>query len=277
LVSGGRSVFPDSKDFDVASYLPRVDQVFRGFLHFMIASSFLLLALTALGIRLLPLRHVETGFDTYGHLYFAKEIRKQRIGPFGAIQLRVIDSPTYRHPFLWHWLLGLLPLSFDEIVRHQKWLNASADALFAMGIYWVAHAANLPPPGPLFVSMTYLFTPMWFSRRSTSPRLTTLTPRLFSELTTNVIFILLLVPFGLQGWLVLAMTSVLVSVVLLSSKFGVQAIFFLLPLTSLFLVDLRPCFALGLGVLLCVGFTGARFWKLCVHNTAILFGTSAKT
>nr|MDA3832156.1 hypothetical protein [Spirochaetales bacterium] len=72
-------------------------------------SEILLLALFAFVLRFLTVLHAHAGFDSYGHLYFAKEVKVQRAGPFGEITTKIVGSKGLRAPFLWHWLVGFLP------------------------------------------------------------------------------------------------------------------------------------------------------------------------
>ena len=216
--------------------------------------------LVALCMRLLTARNVPPVFDTYGHLYFAKEIKAQNTGPFGAIVTKVIGSTGFRQPFLWHWLVGRFPI--EMVLRHQRWINAGIDALFATFVYvvvaqWMAAGVHT---GILTASL-YLLTPMWFSRLAKGPRISSLTPRLPSELAANVFFMVTLVPLGLPLWLVLSCGSLLAAFVILSSKFGLQALVFLAPLTSVMAASLSPIAAMMLAIVIALAVTKGAFLK----------------
>ena len=193
-----------------------------------------ILTLIAFLVRILVTRNATVGYDTYGHLYYAKEVRSQSAGPFSEIKVKVSGSTGFRHPFLWHWILGSIPLPFETIIRCQKWINPLIDAGFSILIYFFARWATLGHGIAFLITLSYLFTPMWFSRLSIGPRVDSLTPRLTSELVSNLFFILLLLPIGIPSWLAWICGILLSAFVLLSSKFGVQAMLFLVPITSLF-------------------------------------------
>ena len=55
--------------------------------------------------RIFIVRNADVNHDTYGHLYFAKEISEQNVGPFGKIRRKIVGSTLWGYPFLWHWLL----------------------------------------------------------------------------------------------------------------------------------------------------------------------------
>lgn len=206
----------------------------------------ILLFFAALSLRFLTVRYANAGFDSYGHLYFAKELKAQKIGPFGEISVNIVGSKSFRAPFLWHWLIGFFPI--EKILCFQKWVNAGIDALFAVIIYLFALQIDLSRQTALFMSLLYLLTPMFFSRISVGPRISSLTPRLASEVVTNLFLITTFLPLGMPVWLVLVCGALLSAFVVLSSKFGIQAMLFLVPLTSLIAWDPVPVYALTLGI-----------------------------
>ena len=150
-------------------------------------------------LRFLSVRHASLTFDSYGHLYFAQQVKGQNIGPFGEIRINVVGSSGLRIPFLWHWLIALLP--FGPVLRFQNWINAGIDAAFSILVYSIALLIGVSARTALFMALLYLLTPMWFSRLSTGPRITNLTPRLLSELIGNLFFIVTLLPLGFPAWL----------------------------------------------------------------------------
>lgn len=216
-----------------------------------------LLAVLALGARLLAVRHATAGFDTYGHLYLASEVRKQRCGPFGAIMAKVVGAAPYRHPFLWHWLVGMIPATW--LMRHQKWISPIMDALFVLGIYGALRISGFSTSAASMAALLYVFTPMWFSRLSIGPRISSLTPRLASELATNLFFMMTLLPASWSPVWTLVVAGGLAAFVLLSSKFGVQAMFFLAPATSAIAWKAEPILALCAGLVVAIIVTRGEF------------------
>ncbi len=220
------------------------------------------LLITGLGgaLRCFLVRRATTVWDTYAHLYLLQEVRAQRAGPFGAVVPRVVGAGSFRAPFLWHWLLGLLPVSVEKILRYQRWINALLDAAFAGLIYALAIAAEFAEYTAAIISLLYLLTPMWFSGLATGLRVNGLTPRLASEVATNLFFVVTLIPFGLPGGATVAIATLLAAFVILSSKFGLQAMLFLVPPTSVLVRDATPMAALSLGFLLAVAVTRGQFF-----------------
>lgn len=180
----------------------------------------------------------KTSFDTYGHLYFAKEVNDQRVGPFGKIQTKVASSKGFKYPFLWHWILGFLPLKL--VIRHHKWINPIADVLFSIALYLISVYSGLEQRTSLLLSVIYLLTPMWFSKMSMGPRIESLTPRLSSEIATNLFFIVTVLPLDIPFAMKLTLGTLLSAYVIMSFKFGLQAILFMTPFVSLFVFNSIP-------------------------------------
>lgn len=204
--------------------------------------------LTSLVSRRMIARNEDATFDVDGHLYFAKTLGEQRRGPFGAITLQVVGASGFSQPFMWHWLVGL----FDHrsIRRHQAWINCVIDSIFAMLSYVLILQLGYSEHVALFAVALYVSTPMWFSSLAIGPRIAGFTPRLSSEVATNLFFAATLLPIDLPAPAVLLLGSALATFVLSSSKFGVQALLFLTPLTCLFAQRWIPLVALVLGVVI---------------------------
>lgn len=216
-----------------------------------------ILGIVAFVQRFIVVKNAETDFDTYGHLYFAKEVKEQKAGPFGHIATRIVGSVSYRQPFLWHWLIGFLPL--QHLLRHQKWINAGIDATFSLLIYFIALRLNLAKQAAFYMVLIYLFTPMWFSGISVGPRINNFTPRLASEIFTNLFFIITLLPLGIPIWLNILTGALLSSFVLLSSKFGLQVLLFLVPFISIIMWNPVPTTALISGLVFTIAMTKGDF------------------
>ena len=209
---------------------------------------YLLVLGVSLVVRLFPARKGIVDFDTYGHIYYASEVKNQGAGPWGSIQPKCWQSEGFHHPFFWHWLVGFF--SIDKVLRYQKWINGTLDALFSVFVYSLLIALEVDRQTAWLGVLLYLFTPMWFSSFSIGPRVGSFTPRLFSELSLNLMFIVILLDIGLPQWAQIVVAVTLASVVILSSKFGIQALLFLTPLVSLFAFSAKPLFAALGGIIL---------------------------
>jgi len=214
----------------------------------LVTSNPIILFAGALFIRLLAGRGVSQSFDSYGHIYYAKELKCQKKGPFGSIKTKVVWGDNLSLPFMWNWLIGFLPLSI--VSKYQKYFNPVIDAFFTLSIYLLALKIGFEQGDALLCCGLYLLTPMWFSRLSIGPRTSSFTPRLSGEIFTNIFFCVTILPIGAPGWMSILLGSVCCFYVLSSSKFGVQALLFLTPLVSLFSHTLLPIFSLILGIFL---------------------------
>ena len=218
--------------------------------------SLLLVIFLSSATRLLPLVHANPDFDTYGHLYFAKEVKSQKSKPWGGIKLKVWGGGIFYHPFYWHWLVGLF--SIDKVLKYQKWINASIDIAFTIFLYLFTLELGLSELESLLGVCLYLFTPMWFSQVSTGPRITNLTPRLLSEILLNVAFIVIVINVeqGISFHIIPAM--ILCSLVVLSSKFGIQALLFLGIVTGVLMPSLELLLTVVGGFVIAVIVTGGQ-------------------
>lgn len=185
-------------------------------------------------------------------------MQKQNKGPFGEIKLNVIGSSSFSHPFLWHWIFK--SFSISSVLKYQKWINPFFDSLFTLLSYNIALKIGLARHESLVIVALYLFTPMWFSQLSHGPRIFSLTPRLFSEILTNLFYIITIIPLGLSYWVAITVGAFTSCMVIVSTKFGVQAIFFLTPVISILLNDPKPIFSIIFGTLLSVAISRGRIF-----------------
>ena len=222
-------------------------------------NDFLLLTILALAVRLFSVHKNNIGHDTYGHLYFAKEIKEQKTGPFGAIKPKVVGADSFRNPFLWNWIISFFDI--NRVLKVQKWINPTIDAFFAVLIYFVVIRVGYSESIALQTMLVYLLTPMWFSRFSIGPRISSLTPRLTGELVTNLYFMLMFLPLGIAEEIVYIVIILLGLIILLTSKFGIQAMLFLTPLVALLTWDIKPLIVFLLSLFLGVAITRGQLLK----------------
>ena len=212
--------------------------------------SFLSIFGLALVVRLLACIQKQSSFDSFGHLLFAKLLREQKKGPFHPIMLNVLEpSPLYK-PFLWNWFVGFMRLSF--ILKYAKYINGVLDAIFVFIICVLLHFSGFKTQVVYLTALIYIFSPMLFSDVSTGPRISGFTPRLSSEIALNLLWMLLLLPLPLSNFWIFTLTTLLVFYVLNSSKFGIQALFFLTPLITLLELTPTPLYSLAGGLILSI-------------------------
>ena len=202
----------------------------------------LLLGILAILVRMIFIRTAETNFDTYGHLYFASEVKGQKVGPFGGIKTKVFESAEFYHPFLWHWLISRFPIK--AVLKKQKYINPLVDAFLAVCLYIFLTKAGFRPFEALVGYFLYLFTPIFFSRIAMGPRVNSLTPRLFAEgLGFFLSIMLILGPGAFHKFWFIGLTLFTLAL-LASQKFAVQVVWLLLPILAILTIDLMPIFIL---------------------------------
>lgn len=177
----------------------------------------------ALFQRLLPVVFVGVGeeFDTYFHLYFIQEIRKNSRRVPETFP-RMIEQIRTVYPYLLHWLLALLPAAALPAIRIL--LNPVLDATLAAASTGLVLWLGFEPGAALAAGSLYIFMPLLFSVQAIGPRSATFTPRLLGECLAAICFMLLYL-FEQTGSSVFLLASVLpAAAVYLSSQFSAQAI-----------------------------------------------------
>ena len=155
----------------------------------------------ALLMRLAAIRGEVQQFDSHGHLYFAKELKTQKQGPFGSIKVKVLGVDYFNHPYLWHWIIGIFPIDF--VIKNQKFWNPIIDSFVSILVYLVALKLDFTKNEAFLAYALYLFSPMWFSRLAIGPRINSFTPRLAGEVVSNFFFIVVCLPIGAPYWAII--------------------------------------------------------------------------
>ena len=200
-------------------------------------------------IRFLPLSYVSTSTDTYGHLYYLKELKKQKKGPFSGIKTNVIGSTkaSFYHPFLWHYLFKLFHVDF--LIKNQKFFNPIIDTLYSSFVFFVLFQLGFSQYLCSIGVLLYVLTPMWFSTLSVGPRVTSFTPRLMSEIILSVFFFITVYNLETSYLNIIFLSSLLATYILMSTKFGLQAIILISIPYILLSFDLSPLYSIIIGIL----------------------------
>ena len=242
-------VFPWAHELRASKASYRLDMT----VDFLNLSGVLLVSLVS---RILVSRNTRPSFDVYGHLCFVQSLKEQQRGPFDSITLRIVGASPYSQPFMWHWLVSMFDVRW--LLRNQSWLNAVIDSLFVVIAFLVALSSGLSERVAIYAVAIYLLTPMWFSSISAGPRIAGFTPRLSSEVATNLFFMVSLLPTGLSEFYAVILAGMLAAFVISSAKFGVQAMLFLTPLVSLIGGTLLPILSLVAGTALALAASRGR-------------------
>ena len=188
-------------------------------------------------------------FDTYGHLYYINELRCQGRSAWAKIKIKCWAGENFSHPFLLHSLLSFIPKK--TLLKYQRFINVVLDSAFCLVVYATSEIIFKKHEISLVCVLLYLFTPMWFSKISMGPRINTFTPRLFTELVFNILICLLIGLYHVNKFEFILYSVLLFIIIILTSKFGLQMVFFSVPLISLFLLDIWP-FALSILALIII-------------------------
>lgn len=163
-------------------------------------------------------------FDTYFHLYLIEFIRNN--GTRNLIeQKRFIKPFGLNYPWMMHFFISLFPRKFDTFF--ERFFNPFLDSLFTVLLYIVTFYITESNNQALIVAILYVFTPAMFTTLSLGPRIKSFTPRLFGEIVGGMMFIFEYLYFINGNYIYLVLAIIFAGFAYLSSKFSVQAIFFI--------------------------------------------------
>ncbi|WP_102795717.1 hypothetical protein [Bowmanella denitrificans] len=222
----------------------------------MIWFELVLLGLSLL-LRIALTRKAKLGFDTFGHLYFCDLFQNQKSGPFDGIATGIAHSHKLESALYFNWLMAKIPHYSEK--KNRRYFNCAMDAIFGLSLIPMCTASGLPLESALAVSLVYLSCPMWFSGMAIGPRITNFTPRLMSELLVNLYFIFVFYHQSTGNLGVLIVAVFMGIVVLLSSKFGTQALLFLTILLVLLCWSVQPALPLFLTIAASLIVTKGRY------------------
>jgi len=213
--------------------------------------------IVAIFLRILSSYGVNQGFDSYGHIYFSKELKKQRKGPFGSIKTKVIGSEYFSAPFLWHWLIEFIPIKI--LSKYPNFMNPILDSIAVVIFYTFIINIGYEEDLAFIAALLYILTPMWFTKFAMGPRIADFTPRVSGEIATNLFFIFIIFPVNDFEGYSFAIATIFAVYVMGSSKFGVQALIFMTPLVSVLLETFNPLLSVIFGLLILIILSGGKY------------------
>jgi len=120
------------------------------------------------------------------------------------------------------------------LLRRNHLINPLFETGFLVLALLMAMAAGWTPGLVLIAGLAYVFTPLWFSKLAIGPRVLNFTTRTFSELIYPLALGIVLFPLPMPDIAAVLAGAVLLAMVLLGSKFGVQTVFMVTPVVALF-------------------------------------------
>lgn len=198
------------------------------------------------------------GFDSDGHYYFYKQLKRTKQGPFDGLLTGIVHSEKAKLPLLWHWLITQLPFQFSY--QHCKYINAVIELTFCFVIYTLVSYVFTSEVA-LFAVLLYLSTPLWFSTLAIGPRIVGFTPRLTCEILLSVFFLLVSVDHQIPNYVTFPVITLIAVLIILSFKFGIQAITFISLLYSLMSRDWSPIISIVVASILANWISGGYFEK----------------
>ena len=212
-----------------------------------------------------------TGSDTYFHLYFISHIRKHNGLDFYE-DSKFIKPSNFYYPWLTHQLISKLPQKYDTLV--EKYFNSLLDTIYTIILYLVTFYITRSNNLAFEVALLYIFLPLCFTVQTLGPRIHSFTPRLFGEITASLVFIFEYLYFENTDTIYLIFATICVVLVILSSRFSLQALLFVTLISFFFNFDFElfiPVFA-GFTIFLTIyGKNGIKLLENHYYHMKIFF------
>lgn len=198
-------------------------------------------------------------YDTYYHLYFIDFIRNNGLSNL-VEQKRFIRPFGLNYPWMMHFFISFFPKKFDIFL--ERFFNPILDSLFTVFLYCATFYITSSNTQALIVTILYLFTPAMFTTLLLGPRIKSFTPRLFGEIVGSMMFIFEYLYFINYNYIFLILAVVFSSFAYLSSKFSVQAIFFISVVLFIFTFQIEYIVVLIGGFTLSMVFSKGKYYAV---------------
>jgi hypothetical protein len=224
-----------------------------------------LVVLSAFLIRALPrLLHPNALVaDSYFHMYCAEVIAQNSCRIPDRLP-RVMLKHAYTYPFLYHLLLALFPPGFRPWA--ERLTGAAFDTVNVALVYlfssWAVKLGGLLEGErlPILVTTLYAFSPALL-RLGSGPRAYNGSPRVMGQTLYLIHLLCSFYAYSTRNRLALFVALIAGAAVIVTSKFGNQALLFFGIFFGLF-VSYHYCWVLGGSLLVALLFSGGHAWKV---------------
>lgn len=180
------------------------------------------------------------GFDVYGHRFVIECTRNLHHRFDLPIQTRRYGRPVddFSYPKFYHAIASLFPARSFPLL--DRFMGPVLDGMFSILLYAVILDASGEQQTAVWMTLVFIFTPAFSALISLGPRMSSFTPRGFSEIITNIYW-LAFVRFAAAphlGWFGLAVLCG--AIIFWSSKFSLQALAFITLALCIFSFSLLP-------------------------------------
>ncbi len=173
-------------------------------------------------------------YDTLFHLDIADRIRKRGFRFLPSLPKNMVYLYTYPQGF--HFLLALIPPAWRMVFERfsSALVNTlTAGAVYCISTFIVAQAPEaFPKYAPLLATFLYAFSPAML-RLGSGPRAYSATPRVLGELLYVLHMGLSYAAIYTNSILLGACSALCMAMLLITSKFGNQVLFFFAPVIAL--------------------------------------------
>ncbi len=200
------------------------------------------------------------GFDVHSHRFFIECTRLLK----GRFYLPINTTryarpvPDFAYPKFYHAMATVFPRRSFHLL--DRFMGPVLDGLFTLVLYWTLLRVSGDTRTALWMTLIFIFTPAFSALISLGPRMSSFTPRGFSEIVCNLYWLAYLgyleVPH--VGWIGLA--ALCGAMTIWSSKFSLQALVFITFALCIFTLSVLPLFFLGVSFVLALLIARKMVW-----------------
>lgn len=170
-------------------------------------------------------------FDSWGHYYFIKASKLADTGPFEPLTINAPVASKFHYPRFMHWILSFAVGSLSH--KRMFLVNPIIETVFLSIFTAILISRGFSENHILSTIIIYTFIPSRISDLAFGP-VNSFTTRNYSELIFGLIVLLLTTSSDVGSYLELFIISSLIAIILMSSKFGTQAVILILYPAVLF-------------------------------------------
>jgi hypothetical protein len=201
------------------------------------------------------------GFDAYAHQFitlYLQEPGHRFYLPIRTERMGILMS-EWSYPKFYHSIAALLPARFFPLA--DRFMGPFFDGLFSLAIFWSLLWTTQDRLVAASMVLVFIFTPSFSSVITLGPRMSSFTPRGFSEIMTNLYWLayLFFCAHPHAGWF--GLTVLCGAIVFWSSRFSVQALILTTLPLCVFAWDLRPLLFLACSFALAMLIARQVVWR----------------
>lgn len=198
----------------------------------------------------------QLGSDSWFHLTVAETVRQNR-GRYPDSIPRFLLSGPFDYPPLLHYLLALFSRTTRD--RIEGWVGPVVDGIHTLFLWGLIFALTQNPWSAATAALLFILSPLLLRG---AERVLTLTPKPMGDLWVSLAMISLYFYWVDHSPFWLALLAVWTALLLLTQRFGTQALLFLVVAVSAVYLNALPLVGLAGGLGLALALSWGHYWTV---------------